>query len=44
MKKIVLGTTSPEISKREKLHHELAKEVAREGIVFLKNEDAPLKM
>ena len=44
MKKIVLGTTSPDISKREKLHHELAREAAREGIVLLKNEGLlPLK-
>lgn len=44
MKKIVLGTTSPDISKREKQHHELAREAAREGIVLLKNEGMlPLK-
>ena len=44
MKKIVLGTTSPDISKRGKQHHELAREAAREGIVLLKNEGMlPLK-
>lgn len=44
MKKIVLATTNPEISQREKSHNQIARRIAQEGIVLLKNDDMlPIK-
>ena len=34
----IIGATSPEVSKREIKHRELARQVATEGIVLLKND------
>ena len=40
----IIGATSPEVSKREIKHRELARQVATEGIVLLKNDGVlPLK-